>query len=131
MKVFILLSALIFLCYGLGFVLFPEALSLYVTDTSPTTSSGIIDMRATYGGMSVGFGLLLVEISRHYKLLTIGVKALILVVGGMAFGRIIGIIQDGTPNTLMYIYLALEIIVIVIGVILLIKNKKTEIEIDL
>jgi len=124
MKIFILVNSVVFLFYGLGFILFPEILSLYVTDTAPTTKSGLIDMRATYGGMSIGFAILLGVISRNIKLFPIGIKAVILIVGGMALGRIIGMIQDGSPNRLMYIYLALEIIVAIIGLVLLSKSDR-------
>ena len=128
MKIFILLNAVVFLTYGLGFMFFPNDLSFYVTDTVPTTESGLIDMRATYGGMSLGFGMLLVLMSRNSKLYPIGTMASIIIVGGMALGRIVGMIEDGSPNTMMYIYLALEVVVVMIGFVLFLKSERIEAE---
>jgi len=124
MKIFILINSVVFLLYGIGFIFFPETFSLYVTDAVPNTKSGLIDMRATYGGMSIGFAVLLLLISQDSKIFMLGVKAIILIVGGMALGRITGMIIDGSPNTLMYIYLLLEIIVVIIGLKLLMKTNK-------
>ena len=124
MKIFILINSIVFLLYGIGFMFFTETLSLYVIDTVPNTKSGLIDMRATYGGMSIGFALLLYLTSQDSKIFVLGVKSIILIVGGMALGRFTGIIKEGSPNTLMYIYLLLEVLVVLIGVKLLTKSYK-------
>lgn len=126
MKIFILLNSVIFFLYGLGFIFLPETLIMYVTDTVPTTESGLIDMRATYGGMSVGFSIILVILSRNSNLNSLGVKASILMVGGMALGRIVGIFQEGNPNRIMYIFLALEIVVVLLGLLLLKHQNSKE-----
>ncbi len=123
MKSLILLNSVVFLLFGLSFIFLPEILSLYITDSTPTTTSGITDMRATYGGISLGFALFLSITSRKPHLFSLGTKAIILVVGGMAFGRIIGMIQDGSPNEMMYINLVLEMIIVIIGLVLLSKSK--------
>ena len=124
MKIFILINSIVFLLYGIGFMFFTETLSLYVIDTVPNTKSGLIDMRATYAGMSIGFALLLYLTSQDSKIFVLGVKSIILIVGGMALGRFTGIIKEGSPNTLMYIYLLLEVLVVLIGVKLLAKSYK-------
>ena len=124
MKIFILINSIVFLLYGIGFMFFTETLSLYVIDTVPNTKSDLIDMRATYGGMSIGFALLLYLTSQDSKIFVLGVKSIILIVGGMALGRFTGIIKEGSPNTLMYIYLLLEVLVVLIGVKLLAKSYK-------
>ena len=127
MKVLILLNSAVFLLFGLGFVFFPEILSKYMTDSIPTSPSGIIDMRATYGGIALGFALFLGATSRNSQLFSLGIQAIVLVVGGMAFGRTIGMVQDGTPNEMMYINLVLEIIIVIIGLILLSKSYRLEV----
>lgn len=103
---------------------FPEPFSLFVTDTIPMTESGLIDMRATYGGMSIGFAIFLDFVRRDTKMFSIGIRAILLIIGGMALGRSVGMILDGSPNRLMYIYLLLEIIVVIIGLRLLSKSTK-------
>ncbi|WNJ17889.1 DUF4345 domain-containing protein [Pontibacter sp. G13] len=126
MKVLILLNSIVFLMFGLGFVFLPETLSLFVTDSVPTTPSGLTDMRATYGGISIGFGILLGIMSRQSSLHALGTQAIVLVVGGMALGRTIGLIQDGSPNEMMYINLVLEIVIVIIGLGLLAKSRRTQ-----
>ncbi len=129
MKIFIFLNIIVFLFYGLGFIFFPEALILYVTDSIPSTTSGLIDIRATYGGMSVGFAILLFLISKNKQWYSLGTMASVLIVGGMALGRIVGIILDNSPNNLMYIYLILEVVVVSIGLFLLnSRNLKLEVK---
>ena len=122
MKVLILLNSIVFLLFGLGFVFFPEALSLLVTDAIPSTTSGLTDMRATYGGISLGFALFLGITSSKSQLFPLGTQAIVLVVGGMAFGRTVGMVQDGAPNEMMYINLALEVGIVIIGAVLLSKS---------
>ena len=115
MKIFIQINSIVFFLYGVGFVLFPENLSQIVTETTPASTSGLIDMRATYGGMSVAFALLLAYMTRAANTLRLGVVAVVLMMSGMALGRMVGMVLDGAPNNLMYIYLFLELLMIGIG----------------
>ncbi|HAA15224.1 MAG TPA: DUF4345 domain-containing protein [Cytophagales bacterium] len=115
MKVFILVNSVVFFLYGLGFIFFPAALSTFITDGVPATSSGFIDMRSTYGGISLGFGILLYLIHKNPATHRLGTIAAMLVVGGMAFGRTVGICVDGTPNSMMYLNLALEVTIVLVG----------------
>ncbi len=130
MRVLIILNAVIFLLFGLGFVFIPETLSQFITDSVPTTTSGMTDMRATYGGISIGFALFLGITSRDSQLYVLGTKAILLVVGGMAFGRIIGMVQDGSPNEMMYVNLVLEVVVVIIGWMLLSKSRAVDVHSD-
>lgn len=58
-SVLIRLNAAFFVVYGLAFVVAPEAVGRAITGSAPGTPSGVIDMRATYGGMTVAVGLAL------------------------------------------------------------------------
>lgn len=110
-----------FAIYGLAFSLFPEVLSNLVTNTVPNSSSGLIDMRSTYGGMSMAFGIIMLMMSNDQIHLTLGTKSIILVMAGMASNRLLGFILDGNPNWVMYLYLALEIFVIFLSLFALRK----------
>ena len=90
-KTYIWINAALFCSYGFGFLLFPESLSLIITDSSPANSPSLIDMRANYGGVSFGFGLLLIYCAQNYQLIKTGILGIIFTVGGMAVGRSIGI----------------------------------------
>jgi len=121
-KLLVLLTAAIFCAYGFIFVLFPVEALLFVVGGSVSTSSGVIDIRATYGGMSVGIGIVLYLLATTYGTLRIGLISVCLLMLGMAAGRIIGMVLDGSPNMYMYIYLALELSVSSLAVLLLRSN---------
>ena len=108
-------NSLFFVLYGLGFALFPEVLSLFISDTAPMSPSGLIDMRATYGGMSIAVGLIFWLLAKEAATARLGIIALIIVMAGMASGRLVGILFDGNPNGSMYLYLAAEIIIILLS----------------
>lgn len=115
MKIFIWINAVVFILYGLGFMFFPTSLSQWITDTSPASDSGLVDMCATYGGMSLAFGLLLGVTTKTPDTYRLGVMAIILMMGSMVLGRTIGIFQVPAPNTIMYIYLVLEVLMLSVG----------------
>lgn len=104
------LNALVFVLYGLLFVLAPEVMSQFVTGEVPGSSSGLIDMRATYGGMSLAVGAILFVFGKRDDLNATGLLAVFIIMLCMAGGRIVGIFVDGDANQLMYIYLALELV---------------------
>ena len=108
-RLLVRLTALIFVLYGVGFIVAPALLSQYVTGAVPTSASGLIDMRATYGGMSLAIGLLLLHLSRQSTPRT-GLLGVLLLMLGMAGGRVCGMLVDGAANPVMQVYLALEII---------------------
>ncbi len=103
------LNGLVFLLYGLAFSVFPEALSRLVAGTAPGTVSGVMDMRATYGGMSVAVGILLLVLASGRKTVRQGLVAVMLLMLCMAAGRLLGMVMDGAGNTVMWVYLVLEI----------------------
>jgi hypothetical protein len=110
-KILVLLTGCFFAIYGLAFTLAPTEMSYFVTGGSTGTVSGLIDMRATYGGMSVAVGVLLVHLAKRSNSLPLALLATALVLLAMASGRIVGMVVDGEPNIMMYIYLGAELIV--------------------
>jgi len=110
-RMMVFLGGGFFISYGIMFAAVPVELARLVTDEGPTTPSGLIDMRATYGGMSIAFGVLLVVLARKASTLQLSVAGLLIVMICMATTRTIGIVVDGSPNVMMYAYLALELLV--------------------
>lgn len=108
-KLLVQLTAAIFFLYGLAFLLFPNEALYAVVQSSVSSSSAITDIRATYGGMSLGVGLILYLLSSNPVTIKAGLWSVAFVLGGMALGRGVGIVVDGNANTTMYVYLALEI----------------------
>lgn len=107
-SVVIYLSAAFFLLYGLAFTLVPAEMAMLVTGARPEAPSAAVDFRATYGGMTVAVGLALVylnAIAQRRACLVV----IIMVLMGMALARALGLVLEGGGNTLMYVYLALEV----------------------
>lgn len=124
-KILVLLTAVFFLVYGALFVLFPSALSGTVTGAAPVTTSGLIDMRATYGGMSIAVSVILMLLVRNDATVRTGLLGMIIVLMGMALARLFGIIVDGSPNELMYVYLVAELAPSLFALVLYLRNKNS------
>lgn len=116
------LNALVFLLYGIGFLVLPETLSRFVADTAPQTVSGIVDMRATYGGMPVAVGVLLLVLAFRPETVRTGLLGVLLLMLCMAGGRILGMLLDGAGNPVMWTYLALELVMAAIVSCLLVRS---------
>ena len=125
-KLLIVLTALIFLIYGVLFTLFPISLLDLVVNGAVTSASGVIDMRATYGGMSFAVGCILLVLAKSADTIKTGLMSVFLLMCCMATGRFIGICVDQNANAVMYVYLILEVIVAVLSVLLLNVQPKFE-----
>ncbi|KEF33180.1 hypothetical protein D777_00188 [Marinobacter nitratireducens] len=122
-KLFVLGAAAVFFVYGLLFYVIPLEAFEFVVDGSVTSSSGVTDMRATYGGMSVGIGIILFMLGRNPQTVQLGLVSVFVVMLGMAFGRSVGMTFDGNANHYMYLYLALELAVSFIALFLIKAGK--------
>ncbi|ANW25564.1 hypothetical protein BA953_15885 [Vibrio coralliilyticus] len=123
-KGLILLTSAVFFFYGLAFAIAPNSMLSQATGGYVTSASMLVDMRATYGGMSVGVALILFLLSQKPSTLTMGLLAVIFVNASMATGRIIGLVSDGEANSTMYFYLMLEVGVSLLALYLF-KSEKT------
>ncbi len=108
-NVFVALFAAFFVFYGLGFAFFPQALFLQLTDFALEAGSQTIDIRATYGGLSVAFGIVMLKVWRMPGGLKLALSFIIVSMLAMATGRLIGMLIDGDSNLMMKLYLSLEI----------------------
>lgn len=125
-KILIWFTAAIFLAYGFLFALYPSSFSNIVTGSMPATTSGLIDMRATYGGMSIAVGLLMFLLGANERTIKLGLLSVFVVLLGMAITRVFGIIVDGSPNKLMYIYLLAEVVPATIAIVLYRNTKDVD-----
>ena len=117
------LNALFFSLYGLLFFFVPETLLFWVTGSVANTTSAMIDTRATYGGMSLAIGLLLFYFSMKLVYEKLGLVFVILIMGNMAFGRSLGILLDGNPNPVMWLFLVGELVTLIISAVLLTRGQ--------
>ncbi|MEE3320543.1 MAG: DUF4345 family protein [Pseudomonadota bacterium] len=110
------LVAAVFLLYGLGFIVAPGVLMSQVVGEVPVASSAWIDLRATYGGLSVGVGVILWVLAGSAATLRTGALGVSVLMVAMALGRSVGIAVDGNPNGYMLLYLVMEAIAAILGI---------------
>lgn len=108
-KLLLWINAILFILFGMGFILAPSPLAQWITGSTPSTTSGMIDLRATYGGLALGIGIFWALCASNGSERN-GLLSAILVLLAVAIGRITGILLDGNPNLFMLILLAAEII---------------------
>ena len=116
-KLFVIVNALVFVGFGLGFFLMPEQLYQNLTDSVPATASALVDTHATYGGLSLAYGAVLLWTALEDAVR--GLKYVLLAMACMATARVVGIIVAGEANLTMYSFLVTELIVAVLAVVLL------------
>jgi len=107
----------LFAAFGLGFAFFPEVLAPVVTGSEPASSSGLIDMRANYGGMALGLAYLFWLCRKGALAVQIGVRGVFGVMIFLSLSRLFGIIVDGSANTFMHILLGAEVLMAVLAAI--------------
>ena len=111
-------SALIFVDVGAGFLLIPRQFG-GVLELSLPTAMARTDVRATYGGLELGFGIFLILCVVRREWIRPGLWALALTVGGFAIGRVVGFVAEGTINNFMLFFLVLELAVASVALFLL------------
>lgn len=113
-KFSIFITILIYLIIGIWCLFAPIQTSSGVDIQLPTTTA-IVDFRATYGGLLVGIGIFfIVCLKDTYIRLGLILQALSL--GGLAFGRIVGLILDGMPKPLLIYFLIAEIGAVILAI---------------
>lgn len=123
-KLFVHTIAAFFTLYGIAFALIPEFMLQLVIGANETTHNGLIDIRATYGGMSVAVGMLLHWLALQPTQMNSALSFILLLMVAMALPRMLGMTVDGEPNRVMYTYLTLEFVVSALAIILLRLNNK-------
>ena len=122
----LLFNAFIFVLMGLAFMIVPSTMSGLVTDSIPQTPSGMIDLRATYGGGFAGIGLTLFAAVLRPGWRGLGLLMLVLALAGMAVGRGLGIVTDGRPNIFMYLFLAYELVFVAVALVALVIQRRPQ-----
>jgi len=118
-KFLVVLTAAVFFLYGLTFLFLPHTALQFVVQENMSSNSGVTDIRATYGGMSVGISIVLYFLAKRDDTLNLGLLAVLALMCSMAFGRVVGMVFDGDPNFFMYLYLALELVASTFALLLL------------
>ena len=119
----IILSAIVFGGFGVTFLLFPLFMASIVGIELPTPSA-VIDFRATYGGFEIGLAVFFAICAFRESWIRQGLVAQAASLGGFAFGRIIGLTLDGTPQPIIYYLLVAECAGCVLVLFALVKESR-------
>ena len=101
-------SAIVFVGIGVAFVAAPAGYASVVEIAAPTAVART-ELRATFGGLELGFGLFLGLCAIRSGWMIPGLAALGLALGGFAGARLIGMLVEGTASRLMLIFETLEV----------------------
>ncbi len=120
-RILLWVNCTLFVAFGLAFALMPAWFATLFTGDAPTTSSAMIDMRAIYGGVALALAYLFAQCARNDAYLKLGTQTVLAVMLGLAGARSLGIMLDGSPNVMMMLLLASEVLMAAIAIIALKK----------
>jgi hypothetical protein len=110
----VFIAGLLFAASGMYCLLYPNA-ALSILGQHFEGANSLGQERGTAGGVSLTCGVFLIA-SVHYPRLTLPALWLVtLVLGGLEAGRLVSLVADGAPGTVVWIYIALEILGLVQG----------------
>ena len=113
------LTAVIFLLFGVVCLVAPAAVIHAATGATLSHPIGLIDLRATYGGMSLGVGAMLALLTTSPQRIRLGLLSVMALMLCMAGGRVLGMFIAGDTNAVMVAYLLLEIVAASVAALLL------------
>jgi hypothetical protein len=107
-KVLVFVNGVLFIGFGLGFIVAPSFFSSLFTGATLSPSSALIDVRSTYGALGLGVGVWLLFCFKDN--VRLGLVGSLVVLASIIVGRVAGLIVDGNPNTFMYVFLGAEVV---------------------
>ena len=108
-RIVLVVMALVFATIGIGFLWAPTSWARAI-DVVVTTPMGRTDVRATYGGFVLAFGVFLAVAAALPELARPGLLACGLALAGFAGGRLVGLAAEGTLSGLMITFLIVEVV---------------------
>lgn len=110
LKLVVLISASLGLgVIGVGYLVSPQTMyGLYGIDLDSVNEANMV--RGAYGGLFLGFAVLLFLGARRADLATPALVALLTFMAGFALGRIVSVVVDGMPSPLILLLIAFEVV---------------------
>lgn len=113
------LVGLVFLIFGLACTVAPAEVIHAATGAFIAHPIALTDLRATYGGMSIGVAVILFFLASSPTTTPAGLVSVFAIMLGMAGGRLVGLATAPATNGVMLLYLLLEILTATVAGILL------------
>jgi hypothetical protein len=123
-KFFLGLNGLIFLALGASGLLAPVS-HMAVFDVTLNGPSILAEIRANYGGMHLGMGMLFMLGTFAPSWRRAALLTLALFVGGLAAGRTLSLLVDGMPNNTVLAFIVIEWLGLALAVWLLRPHLRT------
>lgn len=112
---YLFITGLIFGAAGLYCLLDPNA-ALAVLGLHFQAVNSLSQERGTAGGVTLAIGLFLIAGTRYRGLLRPALWMVVVVLGGLECGRVVSLLIDGLPGTVVWVYIGLEVLGLVQGV---------------
>jgi hypothetical protein len=113
-RMFMRLSSVAFVVFGLVALLLPSALARTV-EIELSSATALADFRAMYGGMSLGIGLLLIQGLRRPSWYLPSLLLLTVTCGTVATARIYSTLVSGVPSEMILAFAAIELLAFGLG----------------
>ena len=121
-------STLVFIGFGGWLFMVPEALAgLGIQLLEPAAR---IDVRATYGGMELGFAAFLTLCLWHDEWVRTGLVALVCVCAGFGLARLLAIAIEGRGTSLMWSFVLIELGVVLIVLAVLRRGRGNSVSVS-
>ena len=124
-QLFLLLSGMGFILIGVNTFRDPVA-AMAGVELGVQSINALNEVRANYGGMQMGIGLLLISAALMTWLTRPALLALSLVTGGLVIGRLMSVMIDGMPNSTVQALLGLEFFTTVIAIFLFTQQSNSK-----
>jgi len=118
----LVLSGLAFLGFGVAFLVNPDPLAqaMKIRLVDPRAYA---ELRAMYGGLEVGLGLFFIVSAGRTRWMRAALGAQVLTFLGLAGGRLVGILMMPRSDSLMLLFLGIELVAGLIGLITFLRVK--------
>ncbi len=117
-RVMLGVSSLMFLGFGLAFLFRPVETAKLVDIPLPQPT-GRIEIRAFYGGLEIALALFLGLCAVRSGWITPGLVMAVLASAGPAAGRIVGLLVDRKPRSVVFTILAVELVLALVTAVAL------------
>lgn len=128
-RIVLLALSAAFVAFGVAFLIHPGKLAAYV-DIEAKTRLALIELRAFYGGLELGFGVFLAAAALRSAWQSPALVAAILMLAGVVGGRIYGITVEGVPGPFVFVLLLLELAGLVAAIFGLSQARRAQAEVS-
>lgn len=120
-RVLLLVTGAVFGSFGLLCLLYPDLLTRLTGIASPLPT-GQIELQAVYGGLQIGFAVLLLVCAILPRWSSVGIWVVIALVGGLALGRGTGVATHGWDSVYTSFSLIYEALTSLIALLTTVYN---------